>query len=51
MPTTERTESGAGSGRARASVLTSAVLPAVAAVAWVHVVWTALTDDMAAWTW
>jgi len=47
MPTTERTERGAGTGRARAIVVTYAVLLALATAAWVHVVWTALTDDMA----
>lgn len=47
MPTAERSESDADTGRARAGGLTSAVLLAVAAVAWVHVVWVALTDDMA----
>jgi len=47
MLTAERSESGAGPGRARATILTYAVLLAVAAAAWTHVVWVAMTDDMA----
>lgn len=47
MPTTERSERGAGPGGARANVLTYAVLLAVTAAAWAHVVWVAMTDDMA----
>jgi predicted metal-binding membrane protein len=47
MLTTKPSERGASPERARAGVLMSIVLLAVAAAAWVHVVWMAVTDHMA----
>lgn len=47
MATVQRRDGDAGSGRARAVVLTYAVLLVLSAAAWTHVVWMALTDDMA----